>query len=80
MFILGSIWYIGLVLTFCCVGGMFALYLASWVLKHDDGTPEMRMVSDPIREGAEGFLFVQYGAIAKKLRLVLLWLFFFPTP
>ena len=26
----------------------------------DDGTEEMRGVSDPIREGAEGFLHVQY--------------------
>ncbi len=31
----------------------------------DDGTPEMRAVSDPIREGSEGFLKVQYEAILK---------------
>ena len=31
----------------------------------DDGTEGMRNVSDPIREGAEGFLRVQYGAIFK---------------
>jgi len=34
-------------------------------LKCDDGTAEMRAVSDPIREGADGFLRVQYSAIAK---------------
>ncbi|HVN76196.1 MAG TPA: sodium-translocating pyrophosphatase [Thermoanaerobaculaceae bacterium] len=39
--------------------------LARWVLRKDDGTPEMRRVSDPIREGAEGFLHTQYGTIAK---------------
>ncbi len=37
----------------------------SWVLSKDDGTPEMRRVSDPIREGAEGFLKVQYSVIGK---------------
>lgn len=35
----------------------------SYVFSKDDGTSEMRAVSDPIREGAEGFLRVQYGAI-----------------
>jgi K(+)-stimulated pyrophosphate-energized sodium pump len=39
--------------------------LARWVLHKDDGTPEMRKVSDPIREGAQGFLHTQYGTIAK---------------
>jgi len=46
--------------------GVFAsLWLCKAVLSQDDGTPEMRAVSDPIREGAEGFLHVQYTAIAK---------------
>ena len=31
-------------------------HLASWVMKHDTGTPEMRRVSDAIKEGAEAFL------------------------
>jgi Na+/H+-translocating membrane pyrophosphatase len=35
----------------------------SYVFSKDDGSPEMRAVSDPIREGAEGFLRVQYSAI-----------------
>jgi len=42
----------------------FALRLAQWVLKHDDGTPEMRTISDAIREGAEAFLLRQYKTIA----------------
>lgn len=39
------------------------VYFCSYVFSKDDGTPEMRAVSDPIREGAEGFLRVQYSAI-----------------
>ena len=43
---------------------VFAVRLAQWVLKHDDGTPEMRSISDAIREGAEAFLGRQYTTIA----------------
>jgi inorganic pyrophosphatase len=46
-------------------GVLGSLYLSKSVLECDDGTEEMRQVSDPIREGAEGFLTVQYSAIAK---------------
>jgi K(+)-stimulated pyrophosphate-energized sodium pump len=42
---------------------LFAIYLARWVLKQDDGTPEMRVISDAIREGAEAFLARQYKTI-----------------
>jgi inorganic pyrophosphatase len=49
----------------CCFGALCSLWLSRAVLQQDDGTPEMRAVSDPIREGAEGFLHVQYTAIAK---------------
>ncbi|RHY11120.1 hypothetical protein DYB25_004021 [Aphanomyces astaci] len=54
-----------LVLTFCGYGAVFSLYLSHWVLSKDDGTPEMREVSIPIREGAEGFLRIQYTAISQ---------------
>lgn len=54
-----------LVLSACTFGAMASLWLSRAVLSCDDGTPEMRAVSDPIREGAEGFLKVQYTAIAK---------------
>ncbi|CAK4613512.1 unnamed protein product [Aphanomyces euteiches] len=53
------------VLTFCGYGAVFSLYLCNWVLSKDDGTPDMREVSVPIREGAEGFLRIQYTAIAQ---------------
>ncbi|CAE7495582.1 AVPL2, partial [Symbiodinium microadriaticum] len=49
----------------CTVGAFFAQWLAGYVFSKDDGTEAMRNVSDPIREGAEGFLKVQYGAIFK---------------
>jgi hypothetical protein len=54
-----------LVYSACCFGMIASLWLSHSVLQCDDGTPEMRSVSDPIREGAVGFLHVQYTAIAK---------------
>jgi K(+)-stimulated pyrophosphate-energized sodium pump len=49
----------------CSVAGLwFAVYLAKWVLKHDEGTKEMQNISDAIREGAEAFLARQYKTIA----------------
>lgn len=54
-----------LVFAACTFGIIGSLWLARSVLDCDTGTPEMRQVSDPIREGAEGFLSVQYAAIAK---------------
>lgn len=54
-----------LVFAACAFGMICSLWLSRSVLQCDDGTPEMRQVSDPIREGAEGFLHVQYTAIAK---------------
>jgi K(+)-stimulated pyrophosphate-energized sodium pump len=50
-----------------------ALMLARAVIASDTGTPEMRAISDAIREGAEAFLKRQYktiGAIALVLALV----------
>ena len=39
------------------IGSLFvAGYLISWVLKRDTGTPEMREISNAIKEGAEAFL------------------------
>lgn len=54
-----------LVTSACCFGAIASLWLSRSVMSCDDGTAEMRAVSDPIREGAEGFLKVQYTAIAK---------------
>jgi H(+)-translocating pyrophosphatase len=56
---------LSLVFSSCCFGMIASLWLSRAVLQCDEGTAEMRAVSDPIREGAEGFLHVQYTAIAK---------------
>lgn len=53
------------VYTAIALGALISLWLSRSVLSCDDGTNEMRAVSDPIREGAEGFLKVQYSEIAK---------------
>jgi inorganic pyrophosphatase len=54
-----------LVFSTCACGFLFSAYLCNEVLAQDDGSKEMREVSDPIREGAEGFLKVQYTAVSK---------------
>jgi H+-translocating diphosphatase len=76
-----EIFFIALfVVSSCTFGAFFSYWLAryyscpivlsshldiSYVFSKDDGTAEMRAVSDPIKEGAEGFLRVQYSAIFK---------------
>jgi len=53
-----------LVIMGVSIGGViFSFLLARWVLKHDTGTPEMRAISDAIKEGAEAFLRRQYKTI-----------------
>ena len=38
----------------CSVAGLwFAIYLAKWVLRNDEGTKEMQSISNAIREGAD---------------------------
>jgi len=64
--LLPIVWSIlAIVFGACAFGAIASLWLSWAVLQCDDGTAEMRAVSDPIREGAEGFLHVQYTAIAK---------------
>jgi K(+)-stimulated pyrophosphate-energized sodium pump len=46
------------------LGLVFALFLARSVLAYDTGTPEMRAISNAIREGAEAFMSRQYTTIA----------------
>lgn len=58
-------WISAFVLGSCSIGGYFVYWLAIYVFEKDDGTPEMRAVSDPIKEGSEGFLRVQYNAISR---------------
>lgn len=43
-----------------------------YIFSKDDGTADMRAVSDPIREGAEGFLKIQYSAISRMAVLMAL--------
>jgi hypothetical protein len=57
--------YAVIILALCVDGLIFSKYLSDWLLSKDDGTPEMRAVADPIREGSQAFLRVQYGAIAR---------------
>lgn len=54
-----------LVFSSCAFGAVACMWLSGVVLSCDEGTAEMRAVSDPIREGADGFLRVQYTAITK---------------
>src|ERR1700738_2063964 len=46
------------------LGLVFALFLARSVLAYDTCTPEMRAISNAIREGAEAFMSRQYTTIA----------------
>jgi len=56
---------VAFVLLCCFASFLFATWLATWVLEKDEGTPEMREISDAIRQGADGFFKVQYGLIGK---------------
>jgi len=53
-----------LILIFSVGSLLVAGYLASWVLKRDQGTPAMQAISNAIKEGAEAFLRRQNRTIA----------------
>ena len=42
---------------------LFCVWLLAWILKHDCGSQAMQDVSEPIKEGSEGFFRTQYGTI-----------------
>ncbi|CAN1299024.1 Pyrophosphate-energized membrane proton pump 3 [Linum perenne] len=66
------------VFTVCIISFLLSIYLTKWVLSKDEGPPEM--ISDAIREGAEGFFRTQYGTISKMamlLALVILCIYLF---
>lgn len=59
-----------------CIGSfLFCSFLVRWIMVHDAGTTEMRVISDAIKEGAEGFLSTQYSSIATMAAFVALALF-----
>eukprot|EP00948_MAST-09A_sp_MAST-9A-sp1_P003661 g3661.t1 len=65
MLIFWSMSHVVLVLGITAYGFFYAFSLQKWLLDQDDGTREMREVSEPIRQGSVGFLRVQYNAIFK---------------
>src|SRR5437773_6524597 len=66
-----------LVLTISVLSLVVAGFLARHVLAADTGKPEMRAISDAIREGAEAFLSRQYKTIAALAVLAALLIFGF---
>lgn len=64
------------VLALCGLGLLFAKYLSEWLMAKEDGTPQMREVSNAIREGAGAFLGTQYSAIARIAVIVAAIVFF----
>ena len=64
-----------LVLGLCVYGLVYSFWLSGYVLSKDVGTAAMRAVSDPIREGAEGFLKVQYSAVFRMAGLLSILIF-----
>jgi K(+)-stimulated pyrophosphate-energized sodium pump len=69
----------GSLLTIIVGGSMlalaFAVFLARWVLARPTGTPEMRVISGAIQEGAEAYLSRQNRTIAMLAVVVALLLF-----
>ena len=56
--------YLVLVLAICLASFLFTLSLTRWIFTKDDQHAAMRVISEAIREGSEGFLRVQYSSIA----------------
>ena len=52
-------------LVTACIFVGVSLWMLCWILAKDDGTRAMQDVSDPIKEGSEGFFITQYGTIFK---------------
>jgi Na+/H+-translocating membrane pyrophosphatase len=53
-----------------------SMWLLCWILDKDPGTRQMQEVSDPIKEGSEGFFITQYGTIFKLAVVTSIVLFF----
>ncbi len=71
---------LGLIIGISVFAILFAIFLASNVLKRDTGTPEMQKISNAIKEGAEAFLARQnrtIGLLAVALAALLFILYAF---
>ena len=55
--------FIALVTALVFVG--VSMWMLCWILAKDEGSRAMQDVSDPIKEGSEGFFITQYGTIFK---------------
>jgi inorganic pyrophosphatase len=64
-----------MVVGYACGGLAFASWLIKWVLNKDAGSAAMRAVSEPIREGSEGFLKTQYTMIFRLAVVMAIFLF-----
>ncbi len=61
---MNELWFLmALTLGMSVLGLLTAFWLARWVLGKDTGSPEMRKISDAIKEGAEAFLRRQNSTI-----------------
>lgn len=59
------IWgFLALVFIVCIGCTVYIYWLYKWTMNHPEGPKEMKAVSDPIREGAFGYLKTQYTTIA----------------
>merc|ERR1712166_754679 len=67
--------YLGVVLVVVLGGFLFFGYLCRSILAHPTGSPEMIAVADAIRSGSQGYLSVQYGAIARASGVVAVAIF-----
>jgi Na+/H+-translocating membrane pyrophosphatase len=52
-----------------------SLWMLCWILDKDQGSRAMQDISDPIKEGSEGFFITQYGTIFKLALVCALLLF-----
>ena len=68
-----SLW---VVLGIAIIGLLYALVLRRQVLRHDKGTPEMKVVWDAIREGADAYLGRQLKTIIPLIAVLTVVLFF----
>src|SRR3990170_8285738 len=64
-----------LVFSISVLSLLFAGYLASYVLKQDSGTDQMKEIADAIREGANAFMKRQYTTIGALSVVVALLIF-----